>query len=119
MGYSDPEAQRKYQREWKAKRRAEWFEGKKCVQCGSTKNLELDHIDPAKKVHHDVWSWAKRRREAELRKCQPLCEKCHMQKTVETREVRTDHGHAGMYQLHDCRCARCRAWKSASDRLYR
>jgi 5-methylcytosine-specific restriction endonuclease McrA len=119
MGYLDPEAQRKYQREWRALRRAEWFNGKKCVECGSTQNLELDHIDPSKKVTHNVWSWSKKRRDAELGKCQALCDVCHQKKTIETREVRTDHGRGQMYQNYGCRCVKCRAWKSASDKLYR
>jgi hypothetical protein len=49
--------------------------------------LELDHVDPALKVSHRVWSWARERREAELAKCQVLCHDCHVAKTAEGNET--------------------------------
>ncbi|MEO0322971.1 MAG: hypothetical protein AAF447_08435 [Myxococcota bacterium] len=64
-----------------AKRRAAFFAGKACVTCGATERLELDHIDPAQKVHHCVWSWSEKRRAAEVAKCQVLCRRCHKRKT--------------------------------------
>lgn len=81
MPIKDPELKRKYHREWMAKRRAEYFKDKYCVQCNSTQNLELDHIDRKTKEHHAIWSWSQVRREAELAKCQVLCRECHLQKT--------------------------------------
>lgn len=39
MPYKDPEAQKRFQREWVAKRRADFLEGKTCEQCGSTEKL--------------------------------------------------------------------------------
>ena len=82
MSYADrKEYMQKYQREWIARRRAEWFKDKKCAKCGSTDRLEIDHIDPKTKVSHAVWSWAKERRDAELAKCQVLCYEHHKQKT--------------------------------------
>lgn len=77
-----PELQREYARQWMAARRAAWFEGKICEECGSTKNLELDHRDPTMKVTHRVWSWRKERREAELAKCRTLCQECHKLKSA-------------------------------------
>lgn len=82
MGYKDPDKQREYQRQWKAARRAEFFKDKVCVRCGSTKNLELDHIDRSTKVSHNIWSWSKKRREAEIEKCQVLCRDCHKAKSL-------------------------------------
>lgn len=81
MPYKDPARQREYMRQWTERRRAEWFAGKSCAECGSTEDLELDHVDPARKVSHRVWSWAKERREAELAKCRALCGICHAKKT--------------------------------------
>ncbi|MEU0858430.1 HNH endonuclease [Streptomyces griseofuscus] len=81
MPYKDPEKQREFQRVWVAARRREYFDGKACVQCGSTDQLELDHVDPAVKVSHRIWSWADGRRHTELAKCQPLCFSCHKGKT--------------------------------------
>ena len=118
MPYANTEKQRQYQREWKAERKKEWFKGKKCARCGSTHNLELDHIDSSKKVSHNIWSWSEERRLAELEKCQVLCEECHMKKTLADRP-KTEHGCAGMYQLHKCRCEECREWKRLSDAKYR
>lgn len=82
MPYKDPEARREYARKWMAARRAEWFDGKVCVDCGTTERLELDHVDPATKIHHCVWSWAKARREAELAKCVARCHDCHLAKSI-------------------------------------
>lgn len=75
------EAQREYQRNWKAKRRAEWFKDKQCAKCGSTADLELDHIEPTRKVSHNIWSWSEERMLTELAKCQVLCVNCHKRKT--------------------------------------
>jgi hypothetical protein len=85
MPYSDPAKQTEYQRQWMAKRRADWFEGKVCVECGAAGELDLDHKDPKKKVSHRIWSWSEERRLAELAKCRPLCIPCHEKKT--TREM--------------------------------
>lgn len=63
--------------------RAQWFkENGPCRECQSWERLELDHTNPDQKVSHTVWSWSKERRELELRKCQPLCYKCHKKKTA-------------------------------------
>lgn len=104
-----PEEQRRYQREWKARRRAEWFADKSCVDCGAMDDLQLDHCDPAQKVHHQVWSWSEARRETELAKCEVRCGSCHRERhAVERRR----HG-IGAYQ-RGCRCDTCRAAKSAA-----
>lgn len=73
---------RNHHRVWVANRRKEWFVGKFCAACHSITNLELDHIDPSTKISHNVWSWTKKRRDDELAKCQVLCRKCHLQKTI-------------------------------------
>lgn len=85
MPFKDPGQKRKYQREWIADRRAEYFKGKCCVQCGydDLVGLELDHINRKEKVSHKIWSWSKVRREAELAKCQVLCNLCHSVKTLQ------------------------------------
>jgi len=63
-------------------RRASFFYGKACVRCGTSEDLELDHIDRTTKVSNNVWSWASARREAELAKCQVLCHDCHKKKSA-------------------------------------
>lgn len=79
MPYRNPKRQRRYQREWLRRRRAEWIasQGGACARCGRTDWLEVDHIDPTTKVDHRVWSWSEERRVPELAKCQVLCKRCH------------------------------------------
>lgn len=105
---------REYQRNWMRNRRAEYFNGKSCNHCGSIHELELDHIDPTKKVSHKIWSWSAARREAELAKCQVLCSDCHAKKTAAERP-KPKHG-GGMYK-HGCRCHECVQWNR--DRVAR
>lgn len=86
MGYSDPDEQRKYQREWIAKRRTEWFKDHPCVDCGATTGLQLDHVNLDLKVSHRIWSWKLERRLAELAKCVSRCRPCHVGKTSARKE---------------------------------
>lgn len=88
------EAKTIYAREWVRRRRLDWFADKVCAHCGSKNNLELDHIDPADKVTHKIWSWSDARRSEELAKCQALCESCHKKKTSqEQRKTYCIRGH--------------------------
>lgn len=117
MPYKDKEKQKEFQRQWCAKRKKDWIEKNGPCKCGSTKNLEVDHIDPSKKWKHSVWSYSKEKREDELKKCQVLCEKCHMRKTLEQRK-KTTHGKLAMYTNHGCRCSLCKNAKIESSRKY-
>lgn len=109
MGYRDKEKHklyhRNYQRNWMANRRQSFFKDKSCVKCGSIENLELDHIDPKLKVTHNVWSWTESKRLVELAKCQILCKKCHLEKTIEQMEKKYIHGTTTMYRR--CKCSIC------------
>ena len=83
MSYKDKRRQAEYQTEWLNRRRLEWLAiHGPCAACGSWDRLEVDHVDPDKKVTHRVWSWCKDRREAELKKCQALCFTCHKKKSI-------------------------------------
>ena len=78
-----PELQREYQRQWISRRRAAWLTAHgPCVDCGTWDDLQVDHVDATRKVSHNVWSWRRERREAELAKCVVRCEPCHVIKTV-------------------------------------
>ena len=116
MSYADPTRQREYQREWAAQRRAERMDGLSCVKCGSTRRLEMDHVDPSTKVTHRVWTWNPKRREAELAKCQPLCVDCHRAKTLAENPPR--HGTVKRYNK-GCRCEPCRQAKARKAAAYR
>ena len=120
------EEQRKYQREWKAKRRQEWLDANgPCVQCGSSDSLEVDHITPSTKVSHNVWSWSEERRKEELAKCQVLCKKCHGIKTQKENGGPSKHGTWRMYRRYKCRCDKClelnrkraASWRNRQTRL--
>ncbi len=79
---------RSYIKARKHARRARLIEmlGGKCVRCGSTENLHLDHIDPATKrfaVGSDM-SRAWELLVEEALKCQLLCPPCHVEKDEKT-----------------------------------
>jgi len=76
------EAKKKYQREWIARKRANWLaEHGPCVKCGSWDTLEIDHVNPEEKSFKISWSRKKEILDKELQKCQVLCENCHLEKT--------------------------------------
>lgn len=83
MPYKDLTQQRAYQLKWMHARRRQRLAGLICVRCGSSEDIEIDHIDPSKKVSHRIWSWKEKRYQAEIKKCQPLCGACHKAKTRE------------------------------------
>ena len=111
MPYKDPEAQKKYQREWCQKRRRAFFDTKECEWCGSTSSLELHHRDPSRKESHAIWSWTEARRQTEIAKCIVLCAGCHDRAHAEARrieaELRNPCGTTAAYR-RGCRCAACR-----------
>lgn len=115
---------REYRRRWcredvKKKRLAWVTENGPCRQCGSSERLEVDHIDPANKVHHAVWSWAPERRAAELAKCQVLCHRCHREKSIAYLRRPIRHGTHTGYSYYDCRCDDCRAAHTQYERTRR
>ena len=115
--YSDPARQREYQAKWvqEVRRAAIAARGGRCVQCGSPHGLQFDHKDPGRKVSHRIWSWKPARRDAELAKCQLLCEDCHKLKTSEERRAVVKHGTLTMYEKYACRCEPCRQAKRVQN----
>lgn len=118
MPHKDADAANAFARAWRAKRRAEWVasRGGACEQCGSTTDLEVDHIDPATKLYNpgQVWTARAEIREAELAKCQVLCKSCHLEKSW-GHQMHV-HGTRAMYTKHKCRCEECRAWRAADHK---
>jgi DNA-directed RNA polymerase subunit M/transcription elongation factor TFIIS len=87
--------------------------GGKCARCGSEKDLQIDHIDRAKKtmkVPRMAYVNNARRME-ELKNCQLLCGPCHNEKTVVEDLGRrfSDHGTYVMYVNKKCRCDACKS----------
>jgi len=101
---------RNYQRSWIKNRRKMFFDGKSCEKCGSVEKLELHHIKPEEKEHHAIWSWAEKRRLAEIAKCQILCNSCHKKETRKWWDDRRQHGNK-MYDKYGCRCEVCKLAK--------
>jgi 5-methylcytosine-specific restriction endonuclease McrA len=68
------------------KRKAEAIEilGGACVICGSTDNLQFDHLNPGTKEFSlgKLWSTNQENFLLELSKCQLLCFTCHIAKTI-------------------------------------
>ena len=62
--------------------------GGKCVKCGTTENLEVDHVNPEDKTLRISSMWLRKHDSImeELDKCQLLCHDCHKQKTREEKD---------------------------------
>lgn len=87
--------------------------GDKCVLCGSAESLEVDHIDPSTKLFDVSKMWGVKESTflAELAKCQVLCKKCHVQKTiVDNGKIphANRHGHISMVRYCKPICEECR-----------
>ena len=109
------EAKRAYQREWMSARRTAWIEANgPCAQCGSSKDLEVDHIDPSLKEYNprEIWSRRAEVREHELAKCQVLCRACHKAKSDACqRQVICENGHDKRVtgtESNSNKCSECR-----------
>lgn len=106
MPYKNKEEQKKYQREWVAKRRKEFFDRQVC-KCGSKESLELHHKDPSQKVTNSIWSWSKAKREGELSKCEVLCRPCHLEETRKYLKENRKHGSKQLAIIERCKCESC------------
>ena len=58
--------------------------GGQCVNCGSTSNLEVDHIDPYTKTArpHDIQRWRDPTSHPDFLNLQLLCKSCHVLKSA-------------------------------------
>jgi hypothetical protein len=98
------------------------FLGGKCVECGTTNCLEIDHVDPETKSCEPArlasLTWEKA--VAELKKCQLLCDRHHNVKSIRERgqlSARVVHGTISSYRY--CKCDLCRKAKSESNKSQR
>lgn len=100
------------------KRRQDAIErlGGACIVCGAKDDLELDHLERSEKSFNisQMWSISQERFDAELEKCQLLCNTCHKAKNVweldKKAAIRT-HGTLSAYRY--CKCDLCK--KAYSD----
>ena len=121
MGYTGQKA-REYNLARVTERRNLWLArlGGKCAKCGSTEQLEFDHIDPSTKEYHPTNLWTRREETvvAELAKCQLLCNSCHIEKSADEKRKIRPHGLL-KYKKEKCRCSVCCSAKSAENKLRR
>lgn len=101
MAYLDRKSQNEYQKAWLKQRYKERREiayeilGDKCWNCGSTEQLEFDHINwRDKKIKFQRACTLKMDKFLEfLDLCQLLCKTCHLEKSREDwREQRDNRG---------------------------
>jgi 5-methylcytosine-specific restriction endonuclease McrA len=115
----------KYMKRRIAERRARAVEqlGGKCILCGSTENLEFDHIDRRTKACSigKLWTYSEEKLQAELRKCQILCRECHLRKTTAEKlesGQKVHHG-GGLTGKKNCYCSLCKPLKVVYNMNYR
>lgn len=120
------EKRRTYQRNRYTKRRETAFRylGGKCVVCGSTEDLELDHITPSQKIKKvsAMWGYSEKKWLEELEKCQLLCSTCHIKKTLDNRDGGRGHFRHGLrstYRVKNCRCNECTQANTVYNRKLR
>lgn len=82
-----------------------------CVVCGTTEDLQLDHIDPTTKLIDvgKMWGVSEVRFWTEIAKCQLLCRKHHIEKTV-AEQMTEDHGTWAWAGKRKCPCEKCRTF---------
>lgn len=111
-----------YHRLYHYKRRQKIWDylGGKCVRCGATSNLEIDHIDRAQKSFNISRNMTLDNPgvRAELDKCQLLCEKHHWEKTAAENSGFT-HGTVYAWMKRHCDCPECatakRQWQDRKN----
>lgn len=107
MPYKDPKNHSAYNVARMKKRRDDWLRANgPCAVCGSSKDMEVDHIDPSTKVSHRIWNWCDSKRNEELKKCQALCIDCHIIKGYLSKVLKVIHGSNAAYK-RGCRCEPC------------
>jgi len=122
MAFKNKEDRRRYMREYYAKRIESLKArlGGVCVSCGSTEDLEFDHIDPESKSFSisELMKYSKEVVDSEIEKCQLLCSHCHKIKscsdrgqtlTVDKNGDRVVHGTPS--GARHCGCNECKIFK--------
>lgn len=84
-----------------------------CVKCKSTNNLQVDHIDPTQKKFSIAKFSSINEQDflKEIDKCQLLCDRCHIVKTIkETGRnlVKGQNVHGSLSSYRYCKCDICK-----------
>lgn len=109
---------RKYNREryHKVRNKAIEMLGGKCVVCGTTMNLEIDHIEPSEKKFNIGACWSRPIFYEEIKKCQLLCYPCHLKKTSKEMRAKVTHGKYHVAYRLKCTCALCAEYKKTYNK---
>lgn len=84
MPHKNKQDRQVYQKNWYKQRRLDWvIENGPCFICFGSKLLEVHHVIPEQKWKHSFWSYCRKKRDKELKKCIVLCRKCHRKITDE------------------------------------
>lgn len=106
------------------RRRLEWINklGGRCVVCGTTDQLNFDHIIASTKEYDlaKILSGGSNAKvAAEMAKCQLLCHKDHVKKSLEFKDVKVvEHG-GGVSGKKNCLCDLCKPVKNAYARKWK
>lgn len=91
-----------------------------CVVCGSSEDLQIDHIDPSTKCFTVAKLWPRKKLPevyAELQKCQLLCVPHHIEKTAAEQSAARSgtftHGTLYGWMKAKCGCEVCAESKRA------
>jgi hypothetical protein len=106
------------------KRRNETLEklGGCCRICKTKEKLELDHIDPNSKSFEisQIWNYRKEVFNKEIEKCQILCKKCHIEKTlIDNNKISAKNTHGTLSSLRYCKCGLCKKAKSEYMKVWK
>lgn len=117
------EEMREYINQYRTRRKEDAISrlGGKCLVCGSTEQLEFDHINRSEKLASigKMWTASKEKFETELAKCQLLCRDCHTDKGLTAGDItRSEHGSRARYDRYGCRCRPCTDAKVGANRKY-
>ena len=107
---------REYHRRYYYKRRQKLIDilGDRCEWCGTSDNLQFDHVDPDLKEFDisENLTASNGRVRRELAKCQLLCRDCHMEKTrCEQLEIGFRHATMYAWMKRRCPCELCQVAK--------
>jgi hypothetical protein len=113
----DVERRREYHRQRRRERLTLARErlGGRCVRCGTTENLQFDHVDGSVKAANisEITNWSLPRFLEEVDKCQLLCGPgsggCHQDKTTEDLYETICSTGEGRWK---CSCGYCQMWRA-------
>jgi 5-methylcytosine-specific restriction endonuclease McrA len=121
VGYTLEQA-RKYNIKRRDERRKLCMEllGGICVNCGTSNNLQFDHINPNDVIYRisEILTHKIEKLLAELEKCQLLCIECHRNKTNRIDRIHADQTHGTLSSYKWCKCEECRKAKNDYMREY-